>query len=671
MRSLLTFAFVFLTLAAVFYFRSGLVSGPANAAGTEQQELQPDGGGEYPFQPRDEISDETRAEIWREIRANMERLEKDGLLQPAVPQDVPLSMPVVKSPGVTDFDVIGISNFVDHNAAFPNLVQDYNCGTRTYDLTSGYNHRGTDIFSWPFAWNKMDSNAVRIVAAAPGTIITKTDGNFDRNCAIGSGQWNAVYVRHADSSIAWYGHMKSGSLTTKAVGETVVTGEYLGIVGSSGSSTGPHLHFELYDSGNNLRDPFQGTCNTLNPTGWWAHQEPYRNSKVNKLMSGSAGPVFPGCPNPETTNEKLFFRRGENLTTTAFYRDQISGHQTQYEVIRPNGSVHAAWSHTSPNTYNASYWFWNRTLSANAPAGQWKFRATYQSTVYETSFTVAAVAPADFEGDGKTDVSVFRPGPGEWWYLRSSDGGNRAFAFGAATDNIVPADFTGDGKADIAIWRPGTGEWFVLRSEDSTFYAFPFGTTDDVPVPADFDADGKADPAVFRPSSSTWFARRSSDEQITITPFGATGDRPVPADYDGDGKAEVAVFRPAGGSGGGEWWYLRSSDGASRAFAFGTAADKTVPGDYTGDGKADIAFWRPGTGEWFIIRSEDSSFFAFPWGASGDVPAPGDYDGDGKMDAAVFRPLNSNWFALRSTAGPLILQFGAVGDQPVPGAFVR
>ena len=93
------------------------------------------------------------------------------------------------------------------------------------------------------------SDAVRIVAAAPGTIVSKTDGNFDRNCAIGSGQWNAVYVRHADNSVAWYGHMKSGSLTTKAVGETVVTGEYLGIVGSSGSSTGPHLHFEILRDG--------------------------------------------------------------------------------------------------------------------------------------------------------------------------------------------------------------------------------------------------------------------------------------------------------------------------------------------------------------------------------------------------------------------------------------
>ncbi|MBX3265482.1 MAG: VCBS repeat-containing protein [Acidobacteria bacterium] len=277
----------------------------------------------------------------------------------------------------------------------------------------------------------------------------------------------------------------------------------------------------------------------------------------------------------------------------------------------------------------------------------------------------------DFDGDGKTDISLFRPGPGQWWYLRSSDSGNRAFAFGESTDTIVPADLTGDGKTDLAFWRPTTGEWYVLRSEDSTFFAFPFGATGDIPSPADFDGDGIADSAVFRPSSSTWFVQRSSDNQVATTPFGTAGDKPVPADYDGDGKVDVAIFRPTGGSGAGEWWYLRSSDGANRAFAFGAFTDLTVPGDYTGDGKADIAYFRPSTGEWYVLRSEDSSFYAFPWGSVGDMPAPGDYDGDGKIDAAVFRPSNSNWFALRSTAGPLILQFGITGDRPVPNAFVR
>ncbi|HEY0428140.1 MAG TPA: Ig-like domain-containing protein, partial [Pyrinomonadaceae bacterium] len=80
--------------------------------------------------------------------------------------------------------------------------------------------------------------------------------------------------------------------------------------------------------------------------------------------------------------------------------------------------------------------------------------------------------PFDFDGDGKTDLSIFRPSAGEWWYLRSSDGQNRAFQFGSSSDKLTPADFTGDGKTDVAFWRPSTGEWFILRSEDNSYYSF-------------------------------------------------------------------------------------------------------------------------------------------------------------------------------------------------------
>ncbi|MEZ5427955.1 MAG: M12 family metallo-peptidase [Pyrinomonadaceae bacterium] len=272
----------------------------------------------------------------------------------------------------------------------------------------------------------------------------------------------------------------------------------------------------------------------------------------------------------------------------------------------------------------------------------------------------------DYDGDDKTDISIFRPGPGEWWYLRSGNGGNNAFQFGSSTDRMVPADFTGDDKTDIAFWRESTGEWFVLRSEDSSFYSFPFGTTNDIPVPADYDGDGKADPAIFRPSSATWFIIRSTDGGTTIAQFGANTDLPVPADYDGDGKADLAIFRPGDGS----WWLNRSTAGLI-VYNFGTGTDRTVPGDYTGDGKADVAFWRPTTGEWFILRSEDASFYSGPFGAMGDVPVPGDYDGDGKYDTAVFRPSNSTWFKQGSTSGFEAVTFGIAGDLPTPNAFVR
>ena len=274
-------------------------------------------------------------------------------------------------------------------------------------------------------------------------------------------------------------------------------------------------------------------------------------------------------------------------------------------------------------------------------------------------------SPFDFDGDGKTDIGIFRSSVAEWWILKSGDTNVLAAQFGASTDRFAPADYTGDGKTDIAVWRPSSGEWYVLRSEDFSFYAFPFGSSGDIPVPADFDDDGKADAAVFRPSTASWFIKRSSDSGTTIEQFGANGDHPVPADYDGDGRADIAIFRPSNG----QWWLNRSTAGVI-AFAFGVASDRPVQGDYTGDGKTDGAFWRPSTGEWFVLRSEDFSYYAVPFGTTGDVPVPGDYDGDGRFDTSVFRPSNTNWYINRTTSGLLIQQFGQGGDTPVPSAFV-
>ncbi|REJ78147.1 MAG: hypothetical protein DWQ47_17535 [Acidobacteria bacterium] len=282
----------------------------------------------------------------------------------------------------------------------------------------------------------------------------------------------------------------------------------------------------------------------------------------------------------------------------------------------------------------------------------------------------------DFDGDSKTDVSVFRPNAGslaesvgpegsssQWWYLRSSDQGTRGLQFGNSDDIPVASDFTGDGKTDIAFWRPSTGEWFILRSEDDSFFAFPFGASGDIPAPGDFDGDGKADPAVYRPSSGTWFIVRSSDGGLTVVPFGVAADQPIVADYDGDGMDDVGVYRSPDN----QFWLLRSSEGV-KAFQFGAPGDRTTVGDWTGDGKADVAFFRPSTSEWYVIRSEDDSFFAFPWGANGDVPSPGDFDGDGRFDPAVWRPSDRTWYIFGSTNGFQAVLFGANGDVPLPSS---
>ncbi len=297
---------------------------------------------------------------------------------------------------------------------------------------------------------------------------------------------------------------------------------------------------------------------------------------------------------------------------------------------------------------------------AGAPGGV-SVTPAFRFTIFGDASAPTA-GDVDFDGDGKTDVSIFRPSNAEWWYARSSDGADRAFQFGASSDSLTPADFTGDGKTDIAFYRESTGEWFVMRSEDSSFYSFPFGAAGDIPSAGDFDADGKADAAVFRPSTATWFVQRSSDNGTTIQQVGANGDVPQVGDYDGDGRADMAIFRPSNG----QWWLNRSTAGVIAA-TFGISSDRPTARDFTGDGKTDIAFWRPSSGEWFVLRSEDSTYYAAPFGISTDTPAAGDYDGDGKADTAVFRAATATWYVNRSQAGLMIQSFGAPTDIAVPG----
>lgn len=353
------------------------------------QFVQPDGGGSIDL-PSDHLSTEQRSKIMQNLEIKLDSLERIGAISKAKAIDVRFSWPLRAESHLFDFGYHGISNFVDHNSKFPSVLTDYNCGRRTYDTNSGYNHAGIDFFTWPFGWNKMDNSEVAVLAAAPGVILDVVDGNFDRSCSFNNDSWNAVYVRHSDGSVAWYGHLKNGSATTKSIGEEVEEGEYLGIVGSSGNSTGPHLHFEVHDASGNVVDPFKGTCNQIE-SSLWQSQRDYYDSELNALHTQSAGPVFNQCPSPETPNYKDGFLMGDNLVAAAYYRDQLQGQNTTYKITTPSGSTFRNWNHSSNEIphYSASYWYWSYPLPTQAEIGLWTFEAVFQNKTYIHNFSVS------------------------------------------------------------------------------------------------------------------------------------------------------------------------------------------------------------------------------------------------------------------------------------------
>ena len=303
----------------------------------------------------------------------------------------------------------------------------------------------------------------------------------------------------------------------------------------------------------------------------------------------------------------------------------------------------------------------------------------------------------DFDGDGKTDPVVARntgggPSGQTTWYEHRTTDGDYAQDWGLASDIFLAADFDGDTKSDIAVWRGGLpfeSYFYIFQSATNTLRTDQFGQTGDDPsVVGDYDGDGAADPAVYRDGANSgdpsfWYFRASTGPQagqILGNQWGSNGDFPGPGDYNGDGIADFCVQRSAGG--GSAIFYIRSGDGGvvgtaagDSTFYFGRDTDIIVPGDYDGDGKTDITVARSSGGQifWYSLPSSTGVFGGGPiaiWGNSAtDFPTQGDYDGDGKTDVAVWRqsanPGESSFYYLGSTSGASAYQWGINGDFPV------
>ena len=278
-----------------------------------------------------------------------------------------------------------------------------------------------------------------------------------------------------------------------------------------------------------------------------------------------------------------------------------------------------------------------------------------------------AVAPltlpiGDFEGDGKSDLTLFRPADGTWNTMRSSTGTPTAFAWGNSSDKPVLGDFDDDGRNDIAVFRPSNGTWYVVPSSTGVTYGFPWGNSADIPVPGDYDNDRKTDIAVFRPSNGTWYVVPSTTGIVYSVAWGNGADTPASGDYDGDGKTDIAVFRPSNGT----WYVVPSTTGLAYGVAWGNSADRPVAADYDGDGRTDIAVFRPSNGTWYIVPSTTGVPYGFAWGSGADIAVPADYDGDRKTDIAVFRPSNGTWYIVPSTTGVAYgFAWGTSADIPI------
>lgn len=281
-------------------------------------------------------------------------------------------------------------NYVDHTPLSEGLV-DHHCGAQTYK-----GHQGTDFVLRSF--RQMDAG-VRVLAAAPGRVTVAVDTLPDRNktSVVERGYGNVVTILHADGYTTTYAHLRTGSATVH-VGDSVVTGQTLGLVGSSGNSSDPHLHFEVWKN----VDPFGGTCG--DDPSLWTEQPEYRTDY--RFLDGGVT-TWPATL--DTIRE-----RPEDADIVTADHPTVTFWSLQ-QGIRPTDVVTTTWYHPDGTVWftidhtagvGSEYYYWWTYIDRPTVNGTWTVvQRVNEVDVLRRSFVVA-VTPSVIRPDGVPGTSV-------------------------------------------------------------------------------------------------------------------------------------------------------------------------------------------------------------------------------------------------------------------------
>lgn len=305
----------------------------------------------------------------------------------------------------------------------------------------------------------------------------------------------------------------------------------------------------------------------------------------------------------------------------------------------------------------ANQWYIQITTIAN-PTGELRGQLKLPNGTYN-----------DYDGDGRTDIQLYRQSANIFFALRSTDGGYIEQPLGQPGDSVsLTVDWDGDGLSDFSVARyAAQAVWRILPSTTGILEETPWGSSSlgDFFAAGDYDGDGKFDIAVFR--AGVWYILESSTGNVRYEYWGQSGDVPATNDYDGDGKADLTISRSEGGQR--YWWIKNSSNGEVSMIPWGLSNDGFFTGraDFDGDGKADLMVIRSEGGQrvYYIRQSSNGALRVATWGLSSDVVKLGDYDGDGKTDLAVTRAVSGQrvFFIQQSSNGAMRTEtFGLQGD---------
>ncbi len=237
--------------------------------------------------------------------------------------------------------------------------------------------------------------------------------------------------------------------------------------------------------------------------------------------------------------------------------------------------------------------------------------------------------PGDYDGDGVTDIAVVRAVSGNAvWAIRLSSRLSVTtepliVTYGIVGDQLIPADYNGDGKTNLAVIRnipEGFKLWLPASSGGDAIEPVLWGLSDDLARTADVDGDGRSDFIVVRRTPEgelLWFIRLATGEALEPKLFGFATDEIVIADNNGDGKAQIGVIRAANG------FKLVIFEG-DEPYLWGLEGDVSVDGIYGLTKHVNRVVWRVLNGQGtFFIRNSNNTASVVPFGVPGDIPLRG------------------------------------------------
>lgn len=247
-----------------------------------------------------------------------------------------------------------VINYVDRNPS-AGAISDYMGKSHTYD-----NHLGVDIDVPSFRQMDLD---YPVLAAADGEVIEVVQGYYDRNRTCVPNENNYVKIQHANSYRTIYVHLKRGSVVV-TVGQRVVAGQKLGVVGSSGCSNYPHLHFEVRDCNGKMVDPLYTKMFSNAPAYTPQGPSTIMDTVLKQpQMTTIENMVDPGPLEPESVSVANIFSLG--LTISSLKANNV----IRIDLVRPDGVQVTGPFQVTNSVYRAqSHWYWN---FKTAMPGEW------------------------------------------------------------------------------------------------------------------------------------------------------------------------------------------------------------------------------------------------------------------------------------------------------------